>query len=122
MSEIRDIPPRRSRGLVVGTQLRWRDSPKTHVLRERKRDDSGWWCVGGGGLADRVIDDGDDWAILDLPVTGLNTAQVRITFTCEFCGEDQTTPGALIFGPPDEHSRVAKWHICPSCYEKITPW
>jgi hypothetical protein len=45
-----------------------------------------------------------------------------VEFTCEFCGEKQTTPGALIFGPPNEKSQCAKWHICDECYGKVVPW
>lgn len=33
------------------------------IIDRRKEDDSGWWCKNGGGLADRVIADGD-WLVL----------------------------------------------------------
>jgi hypothetical protein len=31
----------------------------TKTLKARKEDDSGWWLAEGGGLADRVIEQGD---------------------------------------------------------------
>lgn len=66
----------RSIDLTPGTRLRDRRDGHIAVLERRKqRTDiaphrtrpfhEGWWCVGGGGLADFVIDDPDtNWEVL----------------------------------------------------------
>jgi len=38
---------------------------------------------------------------------------------CDFCKNEQTELGALVFGPPDVDGRCAKLHCCKKCYEKL---
>lgn len=50
-----------SKSLTPGTVLEWRggdpSEPRPLVtLKERKADDTGWWLVEQGGLADSVMD------------------------------------------------------------------
>ncbi len=39
---------------------------------------------------------------------------------CDKCGKELTEFGAILFSPPDQKSTVKKFHICVSCYRKIT--
>lgn len=44
--------------LKVGSVVRYTRTRRLHVLVERKDDHEvwpGWWCLGGGGLADFVL-------------------------------------------------------------------
>lgn len=45
--------------------VRVRSAAKTVTLASRKDDNSGWWLVEGGGLADYVLD-GMDWYVVDV--------------------------------------------------------
>lgn len=36
-----------------------------HMLDTRKADESGWWLVDGGGIADRAFDESGAWRYLD---------------------------------------------------------
>ncbi|MCU1488255.1 MAG: hypothetical protein JWN67_5001 [Actinomycetia bacterium] len=67
--------PRFSADMPVGTKVRHRESGEVVTLVRRKemgdlrvlyRFHPGWWCGGGGGLADFVIDaERSDWEVLD---------------------------------------------------------
>ena len=35
------------------------------------------------------------------------------------CLESRTSPGALVFGPPDEDSRTDKYHLCTPCWTQL---
>lgn len=39
---------------------------------------------------------------------------------CDFCKKELRDFGALLFSPPDAKSNVKKFHVCNSCYKKIT--
>jgi hypothetical protein len=39
--------------------------------------------------------------------------------TCDFCVEELTEFGGLLFSPPDDSGYARKWHICKKCYEKL---
>lgn len=73
-------PP--SKDLMPGTRLRWAGMDAVGrtpfaVLQHRKMPDEdhhgipyqpGWWCEGGGGLADYVIDaEHSQWEIIEIP-------------------------------------------------------
>lgn len=38
---------------------------------------------------------------------------------CYMCGQELKEFGAILFGPPDESSKVEKFHLCEECYEEI---
>jgi len=38
---------------------------------------------------------------------------------CDFCKNEQTELGALVFSPPDMDKRCAKLHCCKKCYEHL---
>ncbi|MDB5238141.1 MAG: hypothetical protein JWM46_411 [Candidatus Kaiserbacteria bacterium] len=38
---------------------------------------------------------------------------------CDFCKEELTDFGALLFSPPDADNSVKKFHLCQNCYEKV---
>lgn len=38
---------------------------------------------------------------------------------CDFCKEELTEFGALLFSPPKKKTDVMKYHVCPSCYRRI---
>lgn len=52
--------------LKAGTILRYKDTDDESTLACRKGDDSGWWCVEGGGLGDMVLNEGK-WSIVFEP-------------------------------------------------------
>lgn len=35
---------------------------------------------------------------------------------CNRCQQDLTKPGALLFSPPNQGSKVMKLHLCIKCY------
>jgi hypothetical protein len=39
--------------------------------------------------------------------------------TCSKCKKELDDFGAILFSPPDEESKVEKFHICKECYNKI---
>lgn len=40
---------------------------------------------------------------------------------CDICKKELIEFGAILLSPPDESSKVKKFHICNECYEKIKP-
>lgn len=44
---------------------------------------------------------------------------MAISVTCLRCHSELATPGALLFGPPDETQRTAKIHLCGECYRRV---
>lgn len=38
---------------------------------------------------------------------------------CDGCGAEQDHPGGLLFGVPDENSRVKKWHVGICCFRRV---
>lgn len=51
--------------LLAGTVVTYK-TDDTATLACRKSDDSGWWCLEGGGLSDTVLEAGD-WLIVSEP-------------------------------------------------------
>ncbi len=45
-----------------------------------------------------------------------------MVFYCDVCDEQLTTPGALLFSPPNRKEMTKKFHICPKCYYNIVDW
>ncbi len=43
---------------------------------------------------------------------------MAITPQCDFCKEELTEFGALLFSPPSEGT-VEKFHLCVPCYGKV---
>ncbi|MDB5183034.1 MAG: hypothetical protein JWO47_818 [Candidatus Saccharibacteria bacterium] len=39
--------------------------------------------------------------------------------TCDTCGKELTEFGAIVLSPPDESSKVRKYHLCVDCFEKL---
>lgn len=39
--------------------------------------------------------------------------------TCDYCDEELTEPGALMFAPPNEFAMSRKWHLCVACWRKL---
>lgn len=39
--------------------------------------------------------------------------------SCDRCGRELNTFGAILLSPPNEESFVKKFHICVSCYQTI---
>ena len=56
---------RQWQSIKPGTRLRNTVNPhgKLAIVSERKADDTGWWCEGGGGLWDRVLLSGE-WEVI----------------------------------------------------------
>jgi hypothetical protein len=47
-----------------------------------------------------------------------------LAVTCYSCHQVLDVPGALVFGPPDEHDNVKKYHLCVECFNPtamVTP-
>lgn len=38
---------------------------------------------------------------------------------CDFCKKELKEFGALLFSPPDSHSKVKKFHLCKECYKEV---
>jgi hypothetical protein len=38
---------------------------------------------------------------------------------CDMCQKELYDYGAILLSPPDNKSRVDKFHICKDCYKKI---
>ncbi|GBE16431.1 hypothetical protein BMS3Abin15_00247 [bacterium BMS3Abin15] len=38
---------------------------------------------------------------------------------CDKCKNELNDFGGILFSPPDEESRVKKFHLCKDCYKKI---
>ena len=38
---------------------------------------------------------------------------------CDICKKDLDDFGAILLSPPDENSRVKKFHICKDCYDEL---
>lgn len=38
---------------------------------------------------------------------------------CYMCGQELQEFGGILLGPPDESSKVEKFHLCRNCYEEI---
>lgn len=41
-----------------------------------------------------------------------------IEISCDICTTALDRPGALVFGPPDEHGNTKKRHVCVPCWQK----
>lgn len=44
---------------------------------------------------------------------------MAITPSCDFCNNELTELGGLLFSPPTADSTVVKQHLCVSCYAKV---
>jgi len=44
---------------------------------------------------------------------------MAIAPTCDKCGNELTDFGGILLSPPDQDSRVIKFHLCKSCYAEI---